>query len=236
MRVTPTCLRAINLRSTVADNMQGMNTYNAEKNPRERSEGRHRIAVAGLGAFLLIACTSMNDSTDGTRVSGTVLGGTMGNVLSFVVDEDGRTASLLGAFTGAGVGSWRGAPADNQLRHAQAAATEIANLAAHGRYPFEQPKLYARIEEGERRVARFEKLEVHFPLDAVEAGVAEATVVLQRLGRLAGAEGLNVTIEAPFEHTQRAMQRTFLEGVRAGEPRIALRINSEPRVMVERVR
>lgn len=216
--------------------MPRMNTYNDKKNSRARTGGRWRGAVASIGALILIACTSMNDSTDGTRVSGTVLGGTTGNVLSFVVDEDGRTASLLGAFTGAGVGSWRGAPADDQLRHAQAAATEIANLTARGRYPYEQPKLYARIDEGERRVARFEKLEVHFPLDAVEAGVAEATVVLRRLGRLAGAEALKVTIEAPSEHTQRTMQRSFLEGVRVGEPTIVLRIHSEPRVMVERAR
>lgn len=184
----------------------------------------------------LTACTAMSGSTDGTRVSGTVFGGTTGNVLSYVVDEDGRTTSLLGAFTRAGVGSWRGAPADDQLRHAQATATEIANLEARGRFPFEQPKLYARIEEGERRIARFEKLEVHFPLDAVEAGVAEATFVLQKLGRFAGTEGLNVTINAPSEHLQRAMLRSFLEGVRTGEPTIVRRIHNEPQVIVERVR
>ncbi|MFN0298873.1 MAG: hypothetical protein ACKVQU_00810 [Burkholderiales bacterium] len=211
-----------------------MNTPIEEKMPR--AYGRSRLVAASLCACGVFACTSMNDSTDATRVSGTVLGGTTGNVLSFVVDEDGRSASVLGAFAGAGVGSWRGATSDDQLRHAQATATEIANLAARGRYPYEQPKLYARIEEGERRIARFEKLEVHFPLEAVQAGVAEATVVLQRLGRLAGAEGLKVTIDAPSEHTQRVMQRSFLEGVRVGEPTIVLRIHHEPRVMVERIR
>jgi hypothetical protein len=198
--------------------------------------GWRRALIAGSSAGILLACTAMTDSTDGTRVSGNVFGGNTGNVLSYVVDEDGRTASLLGALTRAGGGTWRGAPADERLRHAQATATEIANLEARGKYPFEQPKLYARIEEGDRRMAVFEKLEVHFPIDAVAMGAAEATVVLQRLGRFAGAEDLNVTIDAPTEQMQHAMLRGILEGVRIGEPTIVRRIHSEPRVIVERRR
>jgi hypothetical protein len=195
--------------------------------------GSRRALGVALGVSALLACTAMTDGSDGARVSSTVRGGTTGNVLSYVVDEDGRSASLLGAFTRAGGGTWRGAPADDRLRNAQATASEIANLEAQGRYPFEQPRLYARIEEGDRRIAVFEKLEVHFPLDAVTIGAAEATVVLRRLGRFAGAEDLRVTIEAPSESLQHAMLRSILDGVRVGDPTIVRRIHSEPRVIVE---
>jgi hypothetical protein len=213
-----------------------MNPFRDEGAHRSFAGGWLRMLIVGNGAFILLACTAMTDSTNGARVSSTVFGGNTGNVLSYVIDEDGRTASLLGALTRAGGGTWRGAPADDTLRNAQATASEIANLEARGKYPFEQPRLYARIEEGDRRTAVFEKLEVHIPMDAVAIGAAEATVVLQRLGRFAGAEDLKVTIDAPSEPMQHAMLKAILEGVRIGEPTIVRRIHSEPRVIVERRR
>ena len=120
----------------------------------------------------------------GRAAAGAAMGAVAGNVLGYLTGSDRKTATLLGAAVGGGIGYWQGLQADRRLQEAQAASADLARVqAGQSTYRYDQPRLYAReVSQNGQKIASFDKLETPFPNDAIRYRSQDSEAVLNKLG------------------------------------------------------
>lgn len=182
--------------------------------------------------------TSATTSTPaGRAAAGAAIGAVAGNVLGYLTDSDRKTATLLGAVIGGGVGYWQGLQADRRLQEAQAASADLARVqAAQNTYRYDQPRLYAReVVQGGQKVASFDKLETPFPNDAIRYRSTDAEAVLNKLGSLAARTDASVTVYAPTAEMRDYMVSELRQGSGGINLNISTAYSAESRVVIGHV-
>lgn len=173
----------------------------------------------------------------GRAAAGAAIGAVAGNVLGYLTDSDRKTATLLGAAIGGGVGYWQGLQADRRLQEAQAASADLARVqAAQNTYNYDQPRLYAReVVQGGQKIASFDKLETPFPNDAIRYRSTDAEAVLNKLGSLAARTDASVTVYAPTAEMRDYMISELRQGSGGMNLNISTAYAADARVVIGHV-
>lgn len=184
------------------------------------------------------ASTSSSTSTPvGRAAAGAAIGAVAGNVLGYLTDSDRKTATLLGAAVGGGIGYWQGLQTDRRLQEAQAASAELARVqASQNTYQYDQPRLYAReVSQGGQKIASFDKLETPFPNDAIRYRSQDAEAVLNKLGSLASRTDASVTVYAPTNEMRDYMISELRQGAGGAHLNISTAYAADARVVIGHV-
>lgn len=173
----------------------------------------------------------------GQAAVGAAAGAVAGNVLGYLSGSDRKTATLLGAVVGGGIGYWRGMQADRTLQEAQMTSEEIARIqAGQNAYRYEEPRLYARESSyNNEKIAAFDKLETPIPSDAVNARSSEATTVLRKLGNLAAKTNSEVVVYGPTREARDFMINEIRNGAGRNDLRIGSTYGASTRVIIGQV-
>lgn len=181
--------------------------------------------------------TGTTSTPVGRAAAGAAIGAVAGNVLGYLTDSDRKTATLLGAAIGGGVGYWQGLQADRRLQEAQAASADLARVqAAQNTYRYDQPRLYAReVVQGGQKIASFDKLETPFPNDAIRYRSTDAEAVLNKLGSLAARTDASVTVYAPNAEMRDYMVSELRQGSGGMNLNISTAYSADSRVVIGHV-
>lgn len=166
--------------------------------------------------------------------TGAAVGAVAGNVLGYLIGSDRKTATLLGAVVGGGIGYWQGLQADRRLQDAHAASDELARVqASQNTYRYDQPRLYAReVNQGGQKIASFDKLETPFPNDAIRYRSQDAESVLNKLGSLASRTNASVTVYAPTAEMRDYMISELRQGAGGAALNISTAYAADSRVVI----
>lgn len=184
------------------------------------------------------ASTSSAPSTPaGRAAAGAAIGAVAGNVLGYLTDTDRKTATLLGAAVGGGIGYWQGLQADRRLQEAQAASADLARVqAGQSTYRYDQPRLYAReVSQNGQKIASFDKLETPFPNDAIRYRSQDSEAVLNKLGSLAARTDASVTVYAPTAEMRDYMINELRQGAGGAALNISTAYAADSRVIIGHV-
>lgn len=184
--------------------------------------------------------TSASNTTTtpaGRAAAGAAIGAVAGNVLGYLTDTDRKTATLLGAAVGGGIGYWQGLQADRRLQEAQAASADLARVqAGQSTYRYDQPRLYAReVSQNGQKIASFDKLETPFPNDAIRYRSQDSEAVLNKLGSLASRTDASVTVYAPTAEMREYMISELRQGAGGAALNISTAYAADSRVVIGHV-
>lgn len=169
--------------------------------------------------------------------TGAAVGAVAGNVLGYLTGNDRKTATLLGAVVGGGIGYWQGLQADRSLQEAQAASAALARMqSGQSTYQYDQPRLYAReVSQNGQRIASFDKLETPFPNDAIRYRSQDSKTVLNELGSLASRTDASVTVYAPTAEMRDYMISELRQGAGGAALNISTAYAADSRVVIGHV-
>ena len=207
----------------------------------ETGNGNQKIAALALLAALA-GCAGMEppalggSRATGGAAAGAAAGAVAGNVLGYMTDSDRKTATVLGALIGGGLGYWQGMEADKRLQQAQTTAQEVAQVGSQSAYRYDQPQLQARqTTQAGQKVATFDKLETPIPLEAVRDRSDDASTVLRKLGGLAAHDNAPVYVYAPSLEMRNYMTSELRKGAGGASLKVSGANSQETKVIIGHV-